>query len=478
VEGFRAFLRAKYTPEKRRERFGFENVDYVNPPQWNRQNAPGKMAIIFDPAVQEWIDFRCQVMADALRQMAEYVRSLNPDVAVEINPHGITGGNRAWENAIDHARLLTSTDVFWTEEENPCVYLEDGRLISKIRSYKLARAFHNILLAYIADNPVAMAECLAFNQTLGFAGTAPLPPAMLQHVAFYRKNRELYLGTEDVATVGVLRSYASLTYHHARAQLSAILVEQALIQSRIPFQLVFDEPVPDLTNLQVLVLPDSECLSDEQLAQIRTFVERGGGLVAIGQAGLYDEWRRLRPVPGLKGLVDGQAPARDYEEQVEETVAAGTTQRKTYGKGRVVYLPVVQFDGPLPEREDYFNIGNRFWKRPRNWEEITTAIRWAANADLPLEVSGPDFLVANLVEQGARQRRLIHLVNYDARNTPAISSLRCTARVPSGNVVKDVKMYEIDAESPRALDFTPGPSSSATFTIPEMKTYAIIAVAW
>jgi hypothetical protein len=477
VEGFRAFLRAKYSPEKRRVRFGFENVDYVNPPQWNRQNPPEKMAVIFDPALQEWIDFRCQVMADALRQMAEFARSLNPQVAIEINPHGITGGNRAWEGAIDHARLLTSTDVFWTEEGNPCVYLADGRLLSKIRSFKLARAFHNILLTYIADNPVAMAECLAFNQTVGFAGNAPLPPAMLEHVAFYRKNRDLYLGTVDVAPVGVLRSYASLTYHHARAQLSAILVEQALIQSRIPFQLVFDEPLPDLSKLQVLVLPDSECLSDEQLARIRSFVEQGGGMVAIGQAGLYDEWRRLRPEPGLKGLVDGQTGARDYEEQVEETVAAGASQRKNYGKGRVVYLPAVQFDGSLPEAEPYFNISNRFWKRPRNWEEISTAIRWAANADLPLEVDGPDFLVANLVEQGARQRRLIHLVNYDARNTPAISSLRCTARVPSGKVVRDVKIFEVDADSPRPLDFSPGPSS-ATITIPEMKTYAVIAVSW
>jgi hypothetical protein len=477
VEGFRAFLRAKYTPEKRRERFGFENVDYVNPPQWNRQNPPEKMAVIFDPAIQEWIDFRCQVMADALRQMAEFARLLNPQVAIEINPHGITGGNRAWESAIDHARLLTSTDVFWTEEGNPCVYLADGRLLSKIRSYKLARAFHNILLTYIADNPVAMAECLGFNQTVGFAGNAPLTPAMLEHVAFYRKNRELYVGTDDVAPVGVLRSYASLTYHHARAQLSAILVEQALIQSRIPFQLVFDELLPDLSKLRVLVLPDSECLSDEQLARIRSFVESGGGLVAIGQAGLYDEWRRLRPEPGLKGLVDGQVRARDYEERVEEIVAAGASQRKTYGKGGVVYLPAVQFDGALPQAEAYFNISNRFWKRPRNWEEISAAIRWAANADLPLEVDGPDFLVANLVEQGARQRRLIHLVNYDARHTPAISSLRCTARVPGGRVVKEVKMFEVDADSPRPLDFSPG-SSSATFTIPEMKTYAIIAVSW
>ncbi len=162
-------------------------------------------------------------------------------------------------------------------------------------------------------------------------------------------------------------------------------------------------PLPDLSRLQVLVLPDSECLSDEQLARIRSFVEQGGGLVAIGQAGLYDEWRRLRPMPGLNGLVDGQARARDYEEHVEEIATSGTSIRKTYGKGRVAYLPAVQFDGPLPQAEPYFNISNNFWKRPRNWEEVAAAIRWAANADLPLEIDGPDFLVANLVEQ-ARAR--------------------------------------------------------------------------
>jgi len=55
--------------------------------------------------------------------------------------------------------------------------------------------------------------------------------------------------------------------------------------------------------------------------------------------------------------------------------------------------------------------------------------------------------------------------------------LRCTVRVPSGEVVKDVKMFEVDGDSPRPLDFRPGPSS-ATFTIPEIRTYAVIAVSW
>ena len=231
------------------------------------------------------------------------------------------------------------------------------------------------------------------------------------------------------------------------------------------------------STLQVLVLPDSECLSDEQLARIRSFVERGGGLVAIGQAGLYDEWRRLRPEPGLKGLIDGQAPARDYEEEVQETAATGHSQRKTFGKGRVVYLPAIEFDGAMPEVEPYFNISNRFWKRPQNWEELIAAVRWAANAELPFEVSGPDFLVANLVEQDTRQRRLLHLVNYDAAGTPALSALQCTVRVPGGKMVKEVTMYEVGAEAPRPIDFTSGPSS-AKFMIPEMKIYAIVAVSW
>jgi beta-galactosidase GanA len=80
-------------------------------------------------------------------------------------------------------------------------------------------------------------------------------------------------------------------------QLAAILTEQALIQARIPFDLIFDEHLSDLSKYKVLVLPETECLSDAQLASIRSFVAGGGGLVATGQAGLYDQWRRVRVQP-------------------------------------------------------------------------------------------------------------------------------------------------------------------------------------
>lgn len=478
VEGFRNYLGTKHSREKRQERFGFENVDYVNPPQWNVQNRPQRMEIIFDPALQEWVDYRCQMMADALGQMTLYAKSLNPEVAIEVNPHGITGGNRAWVNGIDHARILKWTEVFWTEEENPPGYLPDGRLISKIRSFKLARAFQNVLLTYISADPVAMAECLAFNQTVGYAGEDPIPADMLKYLTFYRKNRDLFIETEDVATVAVLRSYPSITYHNAVAQLSAILVEQALIQARIPFDLIFDEHLADLSKYKVLVLPDSECLPDGQLALIRRFVEGGGGLVATGQAGLYDEWRRLRVEPGLRGLVDIQAPAKAYEESVETLeVSAGTPVRKEFGKGRVVYVPAVEFDGPLPSPEPYFTISNRFWKRPKNEQEITKEIRWAARDDIPLQVSGPPFLVANLVRQQTIERTLVHLVNYNARNVPSLHSINVSCRSPQGKAAKAVKVFSPDADAPDTPNFWME-SSTATFTVAEVKTYSIAAVIW
>lgn len=163
VSGFRKRPETKYSATERKARFGFENVSFVNPPFWNKWNPPQRMDIIFDPVFQEWIDYRSQVMADALAQMAAYIRSLSTEVAVEINLGGITGANRTWANGIDHSRLLKSTRAFWSEEHNMPDYLPDGRLISTIRSYKLARAYNNILLAYISLSEAAMGECLAFN---------------------------------------------------------------------------------------------------------------------------------------------------------------------------------------------------------------------------------------------------------------------------------------------------------------------------
>lgn len=476
TRGFRVYLKRKYTPAQRKERFGFENVDFVNPPEWNEPNPPSRMQVIYDPAIQEWIDYRCQVMADALRQMAAYAKSMNPEVVIEVNPHGITGGNRAWEAGIDHSRLLKLTQAFWTEESVDPGFSADGRLLSHIRSYKLARTYRNVLMTYISENPVAMAEALAFNQTIGFAGTAPLRPEMLRYIAFYRKNRELFTGSQDVTNVAVLRSYPSITYSQRNVQLATILVEQALIQGRIPFDLIFDEHLENLSKYRVLVLPETECLSDAQLASIRKFVASGGGLVATGQAGRYDQWRRLRVVPGLKDLIDSQPAAREYEEEVVTVEVGGAPTRKDYEKGRVVYIPAVRFDGPLPEFGKYFQVDPRFWKLPKNARDLTDGVRWAARDDIPVEVSGPSYLVASAAEQPEKRRMMVHLVNYNAKNAPALDPVGVTCRIPTGQSAKEIRIYSPDLPEPQVVGMK-SDGSKVSFAVP-VKTYSMAVIEW
>jgi hypothetical protein len=477
TRGFRDFLRAKYSPAHRRERFGFENVDQVNPPVWNAGNPPGSMEAIRDPAIQEWVAYRCHEMSEALRWMAEYARSLNPEVAIEVNPHGITGGNRAWEAGLDHAQFLKWTDAFWTEESNDPGLEADGRLVTRIRSYKLARAFHNILLSNVAADPVALAEDLAFNQTIGYAGEDPLDALTKTYLNFYREHRGLYQGTSDEASIGVLRSYASITNHNARAQLGAVLVEQALIQSHIPFTLVFDEPLPDLSRLKVLILPDSECLSDDQLAAIKTFVAGGGGVVALGQAGLYDEWLRPRPKPGLSDLVSGQEPGQRFGDEVHWQELSGPSIKNEVGAGRAVYVPGTEFDGVLPPMPAFFAIKNEFWKKPKNTMQIVDAVRWAFRSQLPVEVNGPDFLVANLVEQSDHNRSLLHLVNYDVTRTPFIKQVKVELKMPAGKSAAQIAILSPDSSAALTVEGQ-SRASGVQFVIPEIRTYSVAVVNW
>jgi hypothetical protein len=205
-------------------------------------------------------------------------------------------------------------------------------------------------------------------------------------------------------------------------------------------------------------------------------VTTGGGLVATGQAGLYDQWRRLRVEPGLHGMIDSQSPARAYEERVAPIAANGEIVRKGYDEGRVAYVPEIAFDGTLPQFGSFFPVDARFWRAPRNAADIADTVRWAARERIPVEVSGPDCLVSNLVEHPEKHHIILHLVNYNARKEASLGNVHATFRLPSGESVKEAVLYSPDYSGPRRLAAIEG-DAFATFCVP-VKTYSIVAVTW
>jgi hypothetical protein len=181
--------------------------------------------------------------------------------------------------------------------------------------------------------------------------------------------------------------------------------------------------------------------------------------------------------PGLKGLIDGQLPAHGRNRRSAEAVITGQSQRKTVGRGRTVYIPTLEFDGTLPPDQPYFTLGPEFWKCPGNRRDLIDAISWAAGETLPVSVAAPDFVAMNLLEQTAKQRRIIHLVNYDTERNPSVASISIRCATPVGKSAKAVRFYAPDADDGKPIDFRVE-GSDAVFTVPALQTYGVLTVSW
>jgi hypothetical protein len=307
-------------------------------------------------------------------------------------------------------------------------------------------------------------------------GGYPISTITREYIEFYQQNRDRYVDGEDLAHVGVLRSYASLTYNNAEVQLCTVLVEQALIEAGVPFHLVFDEGLLNLARYKVLILPNCECLSDEQIMLLRNYVEGGGALVAIGQAGLYDEWRRVRVTPGLTGMVDHQEAASGYLQSVEFRVGtSGTTARKMVGRGRVGYLPRVDFDGTLPPHQPYFEITSEFWKRPKNWKDLVKLVQWAAEDEVLIQLDGPRGIAVNYTSQLEKQRVFVHVVNYD--QAAAAPFVEIGVRLPGNRQASRITACTPGSKAMQTIAFSKnGPMT--LFRVPHVQTYSLVTIEW
>lgn len=472
AQDFRAYLRTKYSPEELKKRLGFSDVRYVLPPRYDRP-----LSTIDDPLFQEWADFRCHQLNSYYAEMEALLRQLNPDVAVESNPHAeVSGRNTIWEEGVYYPKLLAHMNAVWTEEGNPAGVTEDGILINRIRSFKNASILRNTLFVDTGSSALQMAESMAFGrQCLGdvgvFLNAGSLPEKQQRYIKFFHQHFEHYRDVEDVADVALLYSYATMGFNNDRPQVSFMLYGQALIQAKVPFDLIYDEHLADLSKYRVLVLADQECLDDEQLKLIRRFVASGGGLVATELTSLLTEWRLRRPDFGLKDLFGVSGPPWRGRAAPNEPLNTGVV-RNHYRSGRAVYVPEVK---PAIEKPRAARMTSQYWKLPVNWQELVEAVRWAANGRLSLEVNAPLTVVAEVTEQKQEGKLLVHFLNYDVARVPNVRDIAADLAVPEGKTVKGVSLLTPDGPGRPDLPYN-FRNGRVTFTVPALETYTLVAV--
>ncbi len=499
---FKTYLNEKYAPEELNKRLGLSDVSFVEPPI---HEAP--LSTIDDPLFQEWTDFRCQQLTDFYAEMARFIRGLNPEVAVENNPHsGCSGLNTMWEQGIDYPRLLAHTDIVWTEEGNEAGITENGILLSKIRSYKQATILKNKVFTYTGDSLIQLAEAMTFNRgCMGMVGGVlagyELSETRLTHgfdnpytwggedtgfeltqrkkdyIDFYRKNFDYYRDVETVSEVAVLHTFATMAFNNGRPYQSVYLFEQALIQNHVPFDIIFDDHLADLSRYRVLVLADQEALSNRQLDQIRAFVARGGGLVATEHTSLYTELRQRRRDFGLSELFQVKPSRWQARGRAPEPVPEAELVRRVVGEGKVVYIPEII---PAIKKPTPAPMTSEYWKLPLNAQELIDSVAWAAGGTLSLEAQAGPTTVLEVLQQQESGTLLLHMINYDSLNTPLVENVGISLRVPTGLEIEQVMLLSPDLEAseviPHRMLETESDETRVAFTVPRLETYNLVVL--
>jgi len=415
VERFRDFLGQTFTAGQLKE-MGISDRKNVRPP------AAGQSDTMLNRA---WLDFSCRSLAESYHRMNRYARTLRKDILIECNPGG--PGDRI-RPPVDHGRLLQGGEAFWDEGQAPGY--EGGQLHTRIRTYKLARRMDNIAFAY-ATTPLEMAESMAFNRDcLGCifwfeygkivarpGSDDPMSEPLASFIRFFHSRRDLLRNADVVADAAVLRSFASQVFGGPDRARLTYQAEQALIESRVPFQIIYDCHLNDLSRYRALVLAGCVALSDEQIEQITQYVKSGGRLCVVGQVATHDQWLRPREKPGL---------------------------------------------GVLPT--------DRVMRIEANGD-INGAVRRACDGRLSMEVEAEAGVCAELTEQPGR--RLIHLVNY--RPDAPAENLSVSLRLPAQRRVTGVKLVSPERQNDLELSFQEQ-DGQATFRVPQVRTYEIAVV--
>jgi hypothetical protein len=384
---------------------------------------------------------------------------LNPNVAIGTNPHsGISGRNTVLDQGVDYPGLVRSMDIVWTEEGNEAGVSDSGILVSKIRTYKMATSLNKRVLTYTAGEgggKLQMAESMAYNrQGLGMIGNGlagyDFPADERRYLDFFRQHFADYRDVGNIADVAVLQSHASMAWNNDLPWQSAMLLEQALIQANVPFDIIFEDQLKDLSRYKVLALADQECLSDTQTALIREFVRAGGGLVATGKSSLYNEWRERRRDLALKDVMP--APGRNQ-----------------YGRGRAAYIAEIK---PAVAKPATVPMLSRYWHIPVNWQELVRELRWAAGGAFSMEIKAPLTVTSELLQQRTNSTLFVHLLNYGKTRAEGIE---ITLRVPGGRKVKGVEMLSPDEEDTSALRYV-SKVQAVTIAVPSLRTYSVLRV--
>jgi hypothetical protein len=361
---------------------------------------------------------------------------------------------------------------------------------------------------------------------------------VIEEVYQWHHANEAYLRNErPFARVGMVYSQQTASFYggeNARALVEdpALGFYQALIEARIPFEMVHDGLLDreHVAQFRTLILPNIAALSDSQCRQIQEFVDNGGSIVATFETSLHDEWgvrrkdfglgtmfgvtfagkvqgpmlnsylalRKEEGVDAYHPLLDGFEDATRIIDAVNQVDVTRLNEHAFSPLEIVPTYPDLPMEAVFPppvkthnpgvflstsgrSRVVYFpgDIDRTFWDvlDVDHAHLLRNAVLWATNEVAPVTVEGRGVLDVSV--WGQKNSMTVHLVNLTnpmmmkgpIREVIPISEQRLRIQIPDGRRVKDAKLLVASKNVPFRMEH-----ASILLEVPSIALHEVIAL--
>ncbi|MGC2657432.1 MAG: beta-galactosidase trimerization domain-containing protein [Bryobacteraceae bacterium] len=361
---------------------------------------------------------------------------------------------------------------------------------------------------------------------------------VVEELYSWHYQNERYLRNEaPLARVAMVYSQQTAAFYggeqaHAKVEDPALGFYEALVEARIPFEMVHDGllDAQHVAPFRTLILPNIAALSNEQCRQLSGFVNDGGSVIATYETSLYDEWGVRRSDFGLADLFGVsyggrlEGPMKNSYLTLHKDPATGQFHpllsgfedagRIINGVNRVIVqgdlnssyspltvvpsypdLPMEEvYPRPIKQREAgvilrqvgrgrvvYFpwDIDRTFWNvlDVDHGKLIRNAVLWATNEPAAVSVTGPGMIDLTVWIQ--RQSMTVHMVNLTnpmmmkgpVREIVPMPGQRVSVRVPAGKRVATARLLVAKREVPYRES-----NGLLQFEVPSIGLHEVIAI--
>lgn len=431
---FSLYLQEKYATDIR-ERFGIASFDNINIPHSYSNSNQHIPEVIHEPLRQEWIFFRSERLIAVYADLNSYIKSLNPE-AVMLGNYSCWCHGVGWsdDRGIWIPDIFATHDYVFAENENVPGVDEDGIITHQIKALKMARAGNLPVFSTTGvrnkDNwdtdafAIDIAEAAAFGGVPGstwalrpvhgkFAIDNPEYAHLLKkYMHFLKTHSDLYCDATEDADVAILHCEHSFAWDAMECWESRVGMEEILIAYHIPYRIIFDKDINLTEDINLLIIPDIKCISDELVKKIVEFVHCNGKVLITGESGWYKEDFGERECNAFKNIFD-------YES--------------------VIYLP------EAPEKAAFKTKSQRKVPLPQGIDKIIKSIEKLYKPVFKIDAPKTTAIEITMLPDKCR---VIHIINYANKGNRAVKiTITCPESIKKASIyspdVNDVKNIQI-----------------------------------